>query len=53
MLIFAVGKLVETGEICREGWNKGAEQQDRSAGKGRAAGGKKKTDVRVSIQSII
>ena len=34
MLIFAVGQLVETGEVCREGWNKGAEQ-DRSAVKER------------------
>ncbi len=40
MLIFAVGQLVETGEVCREGWNKGAEQQDRSVGKEREAGGK-------------
>ena len=29
MLIFAVGQLVETGVFCREGWNKGVEQQER------------------------
>lgn len=29
MLIFAVRQLVETGLFCREGWNKGVEQQER------------------------
>ena len=52
MLIFAVVQQVETGGFCREGWNKGAEQ-DRSAVKEREVGGIKKTNVRVSIQSII